>query len=197
MSKILTSVLLLVFCVGLAAQNKIAYVAASSIFPGSGEILMGKETRGAVLLGIDILSIAGFVNSSNQMDKLSKSYKQYAHSYAGVGFGNSDQYYQRIQNYISSDEFNTLQEMLARNYYLIYNYDPESFAAYMEANTYTGDETWQWDSTQHWKQYKSLRRDHQKAKMNNNLLLGVLILNRVVSVIDVLFINSSDLNYPL
>ncbi len=193
MKRLLTTLFLVsILSANLVAKNKLPYIGMSLIIPGSGEIVLGKTNRGATILAWDIVNIAGFINSQNEMVSLSKSYKQYAASYAGVLPGQNDHYYQRLQDYFSSSDFNTIQELLARNYYLIYNYDPESYEQYVAANTYTGDETWQWDSNEHWKKYKVIRRDHQKAKMNSNLFLGVLILNRVASALDVSFIKVNN-----
>lgn len=189
MKRIICTLSLILILGSIYAQSKLLYVGMSAILPGSGEIALGKTNRGATLLALDILSMAGFYHTGNEIDYAKSSYKQYALAYAGVPMDRSDNYYQRIQDYYSSTEYNTFQELRARNYYLIYLYDPESFEEYMAANIYSGDMTWEWESDANWKQYQSLRGKHQKAKINNNFFLGVLILNRLVSVIDVTFIN--------
>ncbi len=176
----------------LFGVGKLPSIAMSAVLPGSGEIYMGKTQRGIAIVAWDVLSIAAFLNTGTQVEKIEKSYKQLAYTYAGVPLDRPDQYYQRIQDYISSAEFNTIQEMQARNFFLIYNYDPQAFEEYIIANTYSGDMTWQWDTTANWLQYRELRADYRKTKMNYNLLMGVLILNRVVSVIDVAIINPSQ-----
>ena len=96
-----------------------------------------------------------------------------------------DRYYQHLQEYDSSAEFNQFQELMARNYYLIYTYDPEGYAEYIAANTYTPDEAWDWQGPGQQEHYRSLRRQTQTTKMYQNLSLGVILLNRVISVIDV------------
>lgn len=179
----------------LVALPRIAYIGMSAVLPGSGELVLGKSTRGAILMGADIVAISSYLATGQQVQDLTNSYKQYASVYAGVPINHNDRYYQHIQQYFSSDEFNQFQEMMARNYYLIYMYEPQMFDEYIAANIYAQDEAWQWQSTEHHKHYKKLRADRQKAKMNNNLSLGLLILNRAISVIDVAFI-SGKINRP-
>lgn len=173
----------------LIALPRIAYLGMSAALPGSGELLLGKTTRGAILMGADIIALSSLLATDKQVDDLTASYKQYASVYAGVPINNNDRYYQHIQQYFSSDEFNRFQEMMARNYFLIYQYAPDQFNEYIAANTYAADEAWQWQSTEHHKHYKQVRASRQKAKMYNNLSLGIMILNRAISVIDVAFIS--------
>jgi hypothetical protein len=172
----------------LAALPKIACIGASAVFPGTGELLLGKSNRGAVLLGSELIALTSYLATGEHKDDLIKSYKQYALTYAGVPVGNDERYYQHIQQYLSSDEFNQFQELMARNYYLIYYYDPDGFAEYIAANTYGEDEAWRWQSDKHFRKYRSLRSKTQRTRMYQNLSLGFMLLNRAVSMIDVAFI---------
>jgi hypothetical protein len=151
---ILTLVLLLVMTY-VFALPRIAYLGMSAVLPGSGELLLGRNTRGAILMGSDIIAISSLLATGRQVENLTNSFKQYANVYAGVPFSENDRYYQHIQQYFSSDEFNQFQEMMARNYYLIYQYEPELFEEYIIANTYNADEAWQWQSTEHHRHYKN------------------------------------------
>ena len=188
--KFLLLLLLLLFGLPLAALPRIAYIGMSVLVPGSGELALGKTNRGALLLGSDLLALTGFWATERQKDDLIRSYKQYAQTYAGVPITDNDSYYQHIQQYMSSAEFNQFQELMARNYFLIYLYDPSGYASYIAANTYSPEEAWNWQSDLHFKHYRALRSKTQKTKMYQNLSLGMLILNRVVSAIDVTFISS-------
>lgn len=168
----------------LAAESKLPYMAMSAVLPGSGEIARGYSNRGAVLMAADFLAISAFLKTGSQIKDQERAYQDYAHKYA---VGNPDypyNYYQAMQNYYSSDEYNDFQEMLARNYYLIYYNDPEGYAEYMATHYFTEDEAWQWQSQKHWEQYKSLRRKHQKNQINHTMAMGIMLFNRVVSVLD-------------
>lgn len=147
-------------------------------------MLLGSTTRGATLMGVDILAIYAFLQTNNEIDRQRQNYMDYAELFAGVPNGMPRSQYQAIQDYVSSDYYNDIQEMMARNYYLIYNYEPAEFDAYMIRNTYTGIEAWQWDTQEHWNTYKNMRVRHQRTKMSHNFALGIMLLNRCVSAID-------------
>lgn len=187
--KTLVFFLILMLALPLAALPKAALLGMSALLPGSGEIALGKNTRGAILIGADVLAFTSWWATNREKNDLIDSYKRYATVYAGIPEGMDEQYYQHIQEYISSDEFNQYQELNARNYYLIYTYDPEGYSEYMAINTYDPSEAWEWQSTQHQDHYDKLRRETQTTKMYENLSLGAVILNRVISVIDVALIS--------
>ena len=188
--------LLILSIVPLAALPKLSYSAASAILPGTGELALGKTTRGAIMLSTDILVWGSFFALEKEKDNLTDTYKQYAVVYAGAKSGMPESYYQNLQNYISSDDFNRYEELFARNYYLIYSYNPEGYEEYILANTYSDEESWSWQNQTYQDHYKKLRRRTQKAKIYQNLSVGALVLNRVVSVIDVSLINKKT-NRPL
>ncbi len=188
--------LLILSIVPLAALPKLSYSAASAILPGTGELALGKTTRGAFMLSTDILVWSSFFALEKEKDNLTDTYKQYAVVYAGAKSGMPESYYQNLQNYISSDDFNRYEELFARNYYLIYSYNPEGYEEYILANTYSDEESWSWQNQTYQDHYKKLRRRTQKAKIYQNLSIGALVLNRVVSVIDVSLINKKT-NRPL
>jgi len=188
--------LLILSIVPLAALPKLSYSAASAILPGTGELALGKTTRGAIMLSTDILVWGSFFALEKEKDNLTDTYKQYAVVYAGAKSGMPESYYQNLQNYISSDDFNRYEELFARNYYLIYSYNPEGYEEYILANTYSDEESWSWQNQTYQDHYKKLRRRTQKAKIYQNLSIGALVLNRVVSVIDVSLINKKT-NRPL
>jgi len=176
--------LLLWGIIPLLALPKFVYPVSSLILPGTGELLLGHNTRGATLMGVDLINIYAFIATDREIEMQKKNYMKFAELYAGVPYGMPDEHYQAVQNYPNSDYYNDIQEMMARNYYLIYNYDPESFAEYISANTYQGNEEWNWQSEEKWEEYKHLRKRHQKTKMNNQLALGLMLLNRGISIID-------------
>lgn len=183
--------LLLIVCpVSLIALPRIAYVGMSGILPGSGEISLGKVNRGAVFMSADLVSIALFAQTKKDITDLDNSYRELAGAYAGAATNVGGNYFQHLQNWRSSDEFNRYQQMMARNYFLISNYDPAAYDAYIAANTYSDDEAWAWENDSQWSQYRKTRTKYQEAKLYNNMVLGTLLLNRIVSMLDVVFIKN-------
>lgn len=181
----LIGILLLLLSSGsLWAQSRIGLIGMSALVPGSAEIAMGKTNRGVALLMSDIVATYSFFKTNHDMDLKKDAYKNYALTYAGVPLYMPQNHYQVIQEYISSEEFNDFQDMMARNFFVIYHNDIQGYIDYMEANTYTGEESWQWESSRHWETYRNMRNQHQRIMINHNLALGVMLLNRAISVID-------------
>ncbi|MCB5223669.1 MAG: hypothetical protein GX135_00920 [Candidatus Cloacimonetes bacterium] len=179
----------LLFAVPLNAQSKALPLSMSALMPGSGEIILGKTTRGGIMVAADLVALTAWLATGREINNLTSSYQQYAKTYAGIPDEMSDKYYQHIQQYLSSDDFNNNQILGARNYYLIYGYDPQAYADYVAENTYSEDEAWAWQSPEHQAHYRSLRYRTQSTKMYQNLSLGVMLLNRFVSLIDVALIS--------
>ncbi len=175
---------LLLISSALSAQSRLARIAMSAVLPGSGEISLGKTNRGVALLASEIIAAYGFFKTDYDMGLQRDAYKKYALEYAGVPLDMPQSHYQAIQEDISSNEYNLYLEMIARNYYLITNYDPAAYNEFMETESYSGDQEWQWQSPMHWDKYKDMRRKHQRTKINHNLALGVMLLNRAISVVD-------------
>ncbi len=179
----------LLWAVQLEAESKALPLAMSAFVPGSGEILLGKTTRGGIMVGTDLVALTAWLATGREINNLTASYKQYAKSYAGIPDEVQDSYYQHIQQYLNSDDFNNTQILGARNYYLIYGYNPEAYQEYVEENTYSPEEAWAWQSAEHQAHYRSLRFRTQSTKMYQNLSLGAMLLNRFVSLIDVALIS--------
>jgi hypothetical protein len=168
----------------LFAQSRLAYMGMSALLPGSGEIALGNTNRGVVLLASEILATYAFFKTQQDMSLQKDNYKRYAFRYAGVPMDMPQNHYQAVQSYISSQDYNLYLEMIARNYYLITYYNPEGYEEFMAAESFSGDEEWAWQSEMHWQKYTDLRTKHQKTKINHNLALGVMLLNRAISVVD-------------
>ncbi|MDD2332259.1 MAG: hypothetical protein PHI68_06375, partial [Candidatus Cloacimonetes bacterium] len=82
----------------LLALPRIAYIGASAILPGSGELLLGYNNRGGTHLAVEVLSITGYILTGREMDLIEKNYQEYASAYAGVLASQSDNYYQDLQD---------------------------------------------------------------------------------------------------
>lgn len=189
MKTLLITFCLLALVIPIAALPRIAYPAMSALVPGSAELVLGKHTRGGIMLGADLVSILAWTSYKQDVKDYTDRYKRYANIYAGTNLDTSDWQYQHMQSYLTSDDFNDYQEMRARNYYLIYTYDPEGYEAYLERNLYTDEEAWHWQSPEHQKEFKMLRREKQKSAQYQTLALGSLLLNRAISTVDALFLS--------
>ncbi|RLC56414.1 MAG: hypothetical protein DRH89_05720 [Candidatus Cloacimonadota bacterium] len=156
----------------------------SLIVPGMGEMYTQNYSKGAMFLAAETAIIFSYFRMQSERDWAINSYKQYAFSVVGVPKNMDDAYYQLIQNYISSEEYNDDIIRDARNYFLIYLTDPEGYEAYLEAHLIPEENSWRWDNNNEWYKYINLRLKKQDYEIYSNFAFAAAILNRIVSVID-------------
>lgn len=181
----------------LHAFPKSAYLGMSLLLPGSGELALGKQKTGAVMLTADIIALSTYFHLDGRIKDLGQSYKEYAHTYADADMHQNDQFYLDLQSYTSSEEYNDYYVMIARNYFLIEHYDPIGFNDYVSSHIYGDDLSWEWKTGENWKEYKKIRTQYQKARLNKNLALGAMLLNRMISLIDVAFTRGKPHNVEI
>lgn len=183
-----TLLILLIILLSLSLASKDVSVKKamfySALVPGLGEIYTQNYTKGAFFLAAETAVIFSYLRLQNERDWAINSYKQYAFSVVGVPKDMDDDYYQLIQNYMSSEEYNDNIIRDARNYFLIYNTDPEGYEAYLEANLISEEDSWHWDNNDQWMSYRNLRLRKQDYEIYTNFAFAAAILNRIISVID-------------
>lgn len=156
----------------------------SALLPGAGEYYAGKKEKAAFFMAAELGFWAGYFLINQEKDQKIDSYKKLASVYGGIEGGIDATKYSRMQEFISSDEYNRQMEQYYRNAYLVYLNDYESYIAAVEANKIQDGEGWQWDSTKHFYKYNDQRKDKQDLEMYVQLVSGILIANRVVSIVD-------------
>ena len=156
----------------------------SAIVPGLGEIYTQNYSKGAIFLAAESAIIFSYFRMNSERDWAIDSYKQYAFSVVDVPKDMDDAYYQLIQNYMSSEEYNDNIIRDARNYFLIYNTDQEGYDAYLEAHLIPEENSWHWDNNNEWLGYIKLRLKKQDYEIYSNFAFAAAILNRIISVID-------------
>lgn len=156
----------------------------SAVAPGLGEVYCHNYTKGAIFFFTETAIIFSYFRLQNERNWAINSYKQYANSVVGTPINMEDSYYQLIQDYASSEEYNDNIIRDARNYFLIYNNDPEGYNAYLEANLIPDDNSWHWNNDDEWYDYIDLRLKKQDFEIFANFAVAAAILNRIVSVID-------------
>jgi hypothetical protein len=179
---------ILLISITLQAKSIPKAMLLSAVLPGTGEIYAGNLTRGVFFLTTDLIILFNANRYGNEVNWLTNSYKQFAFSKADIPKDRSSQYYELLHQWRSSDEYNSYHEMMARNYYLILNYDPEGYNTYILSHSYTGENSWNWQNNKDWNRYKNIRRDKQSMIMNKKLAIGAAIANRVISVLDATFL---------
>lgn len=159
-------------------SGNVLNVFSSLILPGTGEWAMGYKTLGKVFLGIDALIWIGFFASDQYTANLQGDLQGFAAVHAGVNSANKDgQYWIDIG----------IQENLAAfNHQKLLERDLE--ATYPEGQGYE----WQWDSEDSRANYLEQRFNKLDWERTSNVFVVGLILNRLVSAVDVIRLIRKD-----
>lgn len=159
-------------------------VLGSLLIPGYGQFYTGNLTKAGLHLTADLLIFAAYFRLGDEINNYTSFYKNYAEHYAGVQGKKPDYYYQMIQNYKSSDDYNSEIILAARNWFLIYQNNPDAYYAYLDRNLIKEDDFWEWENQSSWNLYRKKRNDKQQMEIYRNFAIGALFLNRFISIID-------------
>lgn len=151
---------------------KISNVFLSLLVPGLGEWASGNKGAAKFFLGMEVTLWAGFIASNSYLNVLQSDLEAFAAQHAGVRMPDEkgDQYWIDVGLSPSIYEFNA-ERLLER----------DKNARYEEGSSYD----WVWDSEDNRIVYAGKRLDRVDWKKNTNLIIGGLVLNRIISAIDV------------
>lgn len=156
----------------------------SLLLPGLGEHYLGHTGRAKIFFvteGAIWTSFAVFRIQGSHRESL---YKEYAQINAGVSERNDDDFYRTIGNYISSDGPFSANEAVRRQARALYPNNPGLRDQYLADNGYFGDDAWEWRDQNFLQQYKEMRTSSLDAYHRASLSLGLLVANRLISVLD-------------
>ena len=189
MKKIATLFILLSIITSVSAEQLSIKKAVllSALVPGLGEIYTKDYTKAGIFLSTELAIVFSYIRLSSETEWAIKSYEQFAYSKADIPKKSSGKYYQLIQDYFSSEEYNENVISFARNVYLSANspyYNPAYYYDYLDSYLIPDEQAWDWQNNRNWYKYKDLRRKKQDFEILMNFTFGAAILNRIVSVID-------------
>ena len=148
------------------------YILFSLLLPGAGQWSMGYHNRAKFFFGAEFLMWVGYIGSNVYANISKNNYQSFATLHADVISKNkSEQYWIDIGSSENIYRFNE-QRLRLRDIKGTY---PE-----------TGNYFWQWDSKESIKTYNSLRVKEHNWQDRATFITGAFILNRLVSVIDVI-----------
>ena len=143
----------------------------SLIIPGWGHyyVNQGQWTRGQLHLGTEVALIASYFGLSVRAKNLEMQYETLAALKAGVNITDRSRSFQ-----IALGDFNTLQEyndfqLRSRNWNRIFENQTEN--------------QWFWESEKSRENYNDLRADVDRVKNQLPAILGLMVVNRVVSAL--------------
>ncbi len=150
-------------------KNPAIAILYSFLLPGMGELYAGDYSSGKYYTFADGLlwgTFAGFeIYANNQMN----NYKAFAKTNAGaLTDGKDADYFATIGIYPNIDEYNTAM-LLNRNFDKTYNPVTHS---------------WNWINPDQRKEYRDMWTSSESAFTNVRFVIGALILNRIISVVN-------------
>ncbi len=157
----------------------------SLILPGLGEYYLGSKGRATGFFVVEGALWTTYFVSQGDGNHRQTQYKEFAQIHAGVDPRDDSDYYRTIGNYIGADGPFSANEQVRREARLIYPTDREAQEEYFNENAYTGDDAWLWDSTSDLARYQSMRQSSLDSYHTADLTLGLLLANRLLSVLDV------------
>nr|MDK2850536.1 hypothetical protein [Candidatus Cloacimonadota bacterium] len=161
--------------------------------PGYSQITSGKN-YGYAMLSAEAALIGTSLYLSSESDNLLEESYIYALKHANLYPADYDSHFlKNLGRYQSSGfDANGYNATVRRDAQQLFPDDPEAQQNYIEEHAYGEELYWSWDSTDSQAEYNRLRNDSQDLQSYGKLVAGVIILNHLVSGIDVLRYHSSQ-----
>ena len=165
-------------------------VMASILVPGLGQMIEGDRSKAQaffVVEGTIWLSYFGFNYWGKRIDG---SARVYAIDHASANPARrDDEYFDALEDYLSSNEHNLVIERQASLYY---PNNPQMQQEYIADNSYFDEDEWMWDSLASRSFYWERRRQAREHRRRAGFMPGFAVINRIVSVVDVLLFTKTE-----
>lgn len=156
----------------------------SLVLPGSGDLMLGEKKRASLFLGTEAAIWTSYFGFRWYEGRMHNSSLNYASLYASANvLGKDDRYFNAMENFFSSEAYNEWVKEQARIFYPDTT-DPEILELrrkYIEANSYTGDDAWEWRSIEALKKYDDLRDNKRGFANKATNMIGIAVANRLIS----------------
>ncbi|MCK4547951.1 MAG: hypothetical protein KAW17_10980 [Candidatus Eisenbacteria sp.] len=154
----------------------------SLLLPGLGQRYLGQEYRSRIYMGAEAavwITVASFwLQGSLREDR----YREFAEIVGGADSGmDNDDYYKDLALYGSSDVHSMVIRWEAR---ALFPDDRDARGRYYAENIYPESEAWSWPDAAAFDEYQRLRRRSKRAYRTAVNVIGLVVLNRLVSAID-------------
>ena len=143
----------------------------SMLIPGLGEWRSGNKRMAKIFFGTELALWIGYISTEAYISNLQEDMESLAALYAGVNTADKDdQYWIDIGSSLSIYQFNA-DRLLARDLQ----------GGYEEG----GEHDWEWESDERRKEYFARRLNRQDWKRTSTVVVGGIVLNHLISAIDV------------
>ena len=164
----------------------------SLLFPGWGESSLNQNSHGQKLMAVDIILWLTVFNGKKLSKNYEFDYRAFASEHAGVDWSHTDYLFAVDIGYY--DDLNTYNNTKARERSLELETDltgglirEYGHAMYPE----NGKFEWEWDSDSNRKSYKDMRISSANWDKYANFAIAGLLVNRVISVINVIYLEKT------
>jgi hypothetical protein len=162
---------------------------SSLVVPGSGDWLMGDKKRGICFMVAEAAIWLTYFDSKAEEDDKDRISRNFAAFYASANLGrDDDDYFNVMEDFLTNIDYNETVKEEARRLY------PDTLDAelmqdriearrqYIEANSYTGSDAWEWSSWKMTNNYRAIRKEKRSLGQKATNLVGLAVANRVVSL---------------
>ena len=170
----------------------------SLLFPGWGELSLNESSRGQKLIAADIILWLTVFNGKNLSKNYESDYRAFASEHAGVNWNHTDYLFAVDIGYY--DDLNAYNSAKARQRSLELETDLNGGLIREYGHTMypeNGDFDWQWDNDSNRKSYKDMRISSANWDKYANFAIAGLLVNRVISVIDVMYLEKMGSSTPI
>ena len=158
-------------------SNLLSLLVKSALLPGWGEYSLGEKSRGNIFVTTEIIGLALTAFSFIKSNDYTSTYKSVAAEHAKVDVDDKDhQFWVDIGNYASQSEYNE-EHLRWRDIKKLY---PQEKVW-----------DWNWKSDVKRQEFEDLRVNSDQLKLAGKFFIGGLVLNHIISIIDVYYINNT------
>ncbi|TET17449.1 MAG: hypothetical protein E3J78_07540 [Candidatus Cloacimonadota bacterium] len=153
----------------------------SLIVPGLGDFYAGNKGTGKVLMGTEIAIWLGYYGFQYYGNIQKDNYMLFAFESAGANHSRKDEeYYDAVEVYQSSEEYNTYIWEDAR---MLFPSDTDRQQQYVQEHGYFDSDTWHWTQDNKFRTYRKMRIATRETYQRAIFMTGFAILNRLAGAV--------------
>ncbi|MFQ5905494.1 MAG: hypothetical protein ACE5JA_02885 [bacterium] len=166
----------------------------SAALPGAGEYYMGSTGRSKAFFGIELATWASYLAFTYHGRRVRDRYKLFAAANASADMNiDSEEYWNAIEWNATNEDHN---ERVREDARALYPGDFDRQQEYIREHIYTGRLSWSWKDGGATEEFRRLRRESRDAFQYAIYSTGFALLNRLVSLMDVILITRSGEKKP-
>jgi len=167
---------------------------SSFVVPGSGDFLIGDKSRGICFMVAEAAIWLTYFDSKAEEEKKDNISKNFAAYYASANLErDDDDYFNAMEDFLTNIDYNETVKEEARRLYPdtldseVMQSRIEDRREYIEENSYTGSDAWEWSSWEMTNNYRSIRKEKRSLGQRATNMVGLALANRMVSLFTTYF----------